>query len=247
MGHELKFGNQKLLGNYLRMGYDPDGSWRIFKLRPDFNPADKVQFEDDITASVVLPRESLNHLDPEYRNESVKLVAELRNAAFPAARTMPFIADSIRMPKRTSRHRIFLFRISSRSQFRMFRRSPMKWWNSTSTPAPMKQLLRDFLQNPETDFVVSSAHPRIVDGGPSKNPRYLQKRPDLTNPRNTYLAEIGTRLAREIPADSPLQFPVNAVLSGRRNNPADQQGGHSSAGCLQSRFTIRNCPSYSWT
>ena len=37
------------------MGYDPDGSWRIFKLRPDFNPADKVQFEDDITASVVLP------------------------------------------------------------------------------------------------------------------------------------------------------------------------------------------------
>ena len=56
-GHELKFGDQKLLGNYLRMGFDPDGSWRIFKLRPDFNPADKVQFEDDITASVVLPRE----------------------------------------------------------------------------------------------------------------------------------------------------------------------------------------------
>ena len=48
------------------MGYDPDGSWRIYKLRPDFNPADKVQVEDDITASVVLPRESLNDLDPEY-------------------------------------------------------------------------------------------------------------------------------------------------------------------------------------
>ena len=52
------------------MGYDPDGSWRIYKLRPDFNPADKVQVEDDITASVVLPAESLNNLDPEYPNKA---------------------------------------------------------------------------------------------------------------------------------------------------------------------------------
>ena len=49
LGHELKFENQKLVSNYLRVGYDPDGSWRIYKLRPDFHPADKVQVEDDIT------------------------------------------------------------------------------------------------------------------------------------------------------------------------------------------------------
>ena len=67
--------------------------------------------------------------------------------------------------------------------------------------------------------------PRIVDGSPSKNPRYLQKRPDLTNPRGTYLAEIGTRLAREIPSEATVHFPVNAVLSGRRNNPADHKAG----------------------
>ena len=82
MGHELKFENQKLTANYLRMGYDPDGSWRIYKLRPDFNPADKVQVEDDITASVVLPKESLNHLDPEYRNPSVKLVQNCETMLF---------------------------------------------------------------------------------------------------------------------------------------------------------------------
>ena len=41
-----------------------------------------------------------------------------------------------------------------------------------------------------------SAHPRLVDGKPSKNPRYLQKRPDLANPRERYLAEIGARLDR---------------------------------------------------
>ena len=63
-----------MVGNYLRVGYDPDGSWRTFKLRPDFNPADKVQVEDDITVSVVLPRESLEFLDPEYPHKSVKLL-----------------------------------------------------------------------------------------------------------------------------------------------------------------------------
>ena len=60
LGNELKFDNQKLVGNYLRMGYDPNGAWRIYKLRPDFNPADKIQVEDDITASVVVPSTSLS-------------------------------------------------------------------------------------------------------------------------------------------------------------------------------------------
>ncbi len=82
LGNELKFEKQKLLANYLRMGYEPDGSCRIYKLRPDFNPADKVQVEDDITASVVLPRESLNNLDPEYRNPSVKLVENCETRLF---------------------------------------------------------------------------------------------------------------------------------------------------------------------
>ena len=82
LGHELKFDNQKLVSNYLRVGYDPDGSWRIYKLRPDFHPADKVQVEDDITASVVLPRDSLNDLDPEYPNPSVKLVMNCETLLF---------------------------------------------------------------------------------------------------------------------------------------------------------------------
>ena len=79
LGNELKFENQKLVGNYLRMGYDPNGSWRIYKLRPDFNPADKVQMEDDITASVVLPSKTLEYLDSEYDNPSVKLVQNCEN------------------------------------------------------------------------------------------------------------------------------------------------------------------------
>ncbi len=85
LGHELKYDNQKLVGNYLRVGFDPQGAWRIFKLRPDFHPADKVQVADDITASVVLPRHSLADFDAKYPNRSAQAGGELRGIPVPAA------------------------------------------------------------------------------------------------------------------------------------------------------------------
>jgi hypothetical protein len=223
-GHELKFDNQKLVGNYLRVGYDPNGSWRIFKLRPDFNPADKVQAEDDITASVVLPRESLAFLDPEYANASVKLVVNCEARLFQrpddaihrgvdrdaeADIASPGLFCSNFEPLSVDDARAIVNRVVDFDQY----------------SDPMKALLASFVAAPRTAYVVSSAHPRIVDGAPSKNPRYLQPRPDLANPRDAYLAEIGTRLAREIPPDRPVHFPVNAVLAGRRNNPPDAKAG----------------------
>jgi hypothetical protein len=65
----------------------------------------------------------------------------------------------------------------------------------------------------------------LVDGKPSLNPRYLQKRPDLVAPRATYLAQIAARLERDIPIARPVHFPVNAVLAGRRNSPPDLAAG----------------------
>ena len=50
----------------------------------------------------------------------------------------------------------------------------------------------------ETSQFVSSANPRIVDGKPTKNPRYLQTRPDLFDPKSVYLALAGTRLRRKL-------------------------------------------------
>jgi len=44
-------------------------------------------------------------------------------------------------------------------------------------------------------------------------------------PANTPLAEIGTRLAREIPSENAVHFPVSGVLAGRRNNPPDAKLG----------------------
>ena len=224
LGHELKFEKQKLLGNYLRMGYDPDGSWRIYKLRPDFNPADKVQVEDDITVSVVLPAASLTNLDPEYHNGSVKLVANCEQLLFQRpddAIHRGFDKDAEADIASTG---VFIsnFEPLTAEDVQSIVDNIVEFDKYT---APMKQLLESFLAKKEPEFAVSSAHPRIVDGGPSKNPRYLQRRLDLVNPRHVHHAEMGTRLAREIPSDRPAFFPVNAVLPGRRNNPPDTKAG----------------------
>jgi hypothetical protein len=79
---------------------------------------------------------------------------------------------------------------------------------------PMQQLIRQSATGGNGAYFVSSANPRIVDGKPSKNPRYLQLRPDLVHPRDAYLAEMGARLARRIPPGRALHRPVNAVLYG---------------------------------
>ena len=53
--HELKLDGRNIVASYLRVGFDRDGKWRTFKLRQDFMPTEKVQMEDDISASVVVP------------------------------------------------------------------------------------------------------------------------------------------------------------------------------------------------
>src|SRR3989338_9384042 len=87
---------------------------------------------------------------------------------------------------------------------------------------PMKKLLTDFLNDArDLGYVVSSAHPRLVDGKPTKNPRYLQTRPDHVQPSRTRIAHNCMRLFRGLDSRSPVHWPVNAVLMGRRNNLAD--------------------------
>jgi hypothetical protein len=61
----------------------------------------------------------------------------------------------------------------------------------------------------------------MVDGAPSKNPRYLQVRPDLVRPARKYIAEMSTRFHRKLDLDETVCHPVDAVLTGRRNNPPE--------------------------
>ncbi|HYI92480.1 MAG TPA: hypothetical protein VEX68_02965, partial [Bryobacteraceae bacterium] len=220
LGHELQYNNQILIGNYLRVGFDPDGSWRIYKLRPDFHPADKVQVEDDITVSVVLPRNGLKHLDAKYMNPSVKLVWNCEQLLFqrPDDAIQPGVDKQAEAD--IAGPGVFLsnYEPLGRDQAQAIVNHTVEF--DKFTP-PMKQLLEDFVACDGPGYVVSSAHPRLVDGKPSKNPRYLQLRPDVVRQRETYLADIGVRLDREIPPEAAVYFPVHAVLAGRRNNPPD--------------------------
>ena len=223
LGHELKFEGEKLVSNYLRIGYDPDGSWRIYKLRPDFHPADKVQFEDDITASIVVPGASLAHLDPAYSNPSVKLAANCENVLFQRPDDAIVRGADRQAEADLAAPGNFLsnFEPITRQHAQAIVDHTSEFDRYTE---PMKRLLLEFLAS-EGLYAASSAHPRIVDGKPSKNPRYLQPRPDRVNAREAWVAETGARLARDVPAGERVFFPVNAVLPGRRNNPPDPKAG----------------------
>ena len=77
-GNSLRLDGTKITVNMLRVGFNTDGSWRLFGLRHDFAPATKVQTQDDITASTVVPG-SLIGQDP---SRSYKLVENCENLLF---------------------------------------------------------------------------------------------------------------------------------------------------------------------
>jgi hypothetical protein len=219
-GNELKCHNRKLVSNFLRVGYDADGAWRVFGLRKDFYPAAKVQMEDDITASVVVPADKLAHLNPEYTNASVKFVQNTESRLFQRPDEAIHPGYDKQAEKDLSEPGNFLsnFQPMAKADAHALTEDALVFANYTE---PMQKLIRESAEPGGTEFFACSARPRLVDGQPSKNPRYLQRRPDLANPRDTYLAEMATRLQRRISLDTPLYTPVNAVVPGRRNNPPD--------------------------
>ena len=85
-GHELKLDGKKLIGAYLRVGLWKNGAWRTYKLRQDFLAADKVQMEDDITAStVVQPSGASDHRSPRQFQRKTSSGGSSRPSARPAS------------------------------------------------------------------------------------------------------------------------------------------------------------------
>ncbi|MCK6488580.1 MAG: hypothetical protein L6R48_09665 [Planctomycetes bacterium] len=222
-GHQLKVDGRAITASYLRVGIGGDGAWRTYKLRQDFVPADKVQLEDDITASVTVPAAWLAQLPGSAAGHgSVKLAENCETRLF----QRPDDAIHRGHDKQAEADLagvngpVFLsnFEPLDAERVRLLLDDPIgldRW------TAPMRRLVEGAARDGQP-FTVSSAHPRLVDGKPSKNPRYLQERPDLVDARGTHLAHISTRLARRMPAGAPLVVPVAAVLGGRRNNPAEK-------------------------
>jgi phosphoenolpyruvate carboxykinase (diphosphate) len=222
--HELKYDGRKMITSYLRVGVRKDGTWRIYKLRQDFVAATKVQTEDDITASTVIPLSYVEgKVNDRYKNPSVKIVKNCENRLFqrPDDAINRGLDTQTELDLSEQGNFISNFQPLSADDARELVEDAIKFQEYS---LPMQSLIR-LAATAEGEYFVSSAHPRLVDGKPSKNVRYLQKRPDLANPRSMYLAQTGTRLSRGLSLDEPVYFPVNAVLQGRRNNPEDKQAG----------------------
>lgn len=222
-GHELKYRHRQLVGTYLRVGLLPPSDWRTYKVRQDFAAAVKLQTEDDISASVVVPGRLLPNLGGADWATSYKFVSNCEYRLF----QRPDDAVHRGLDKQTesdlSRGGNFLsnFEPLSQAQLREMASKPIDF---DAFSPPMQTLLRSALDS-DSSYVVCSANPRLVDGKPSKNPRYLQTRPDLVEPMAAYVAEMGTRLFRALPAEEAVRHPVNAVLLGRRNNPPRRDQG----------------------
>ena len=219
-GNELKCDNRKIVTTYLRIGFDPDGSWRTFGMRKGFHPAAKVQTEDDISASVVVPAEALSDLAPDCTYPALKFIANCEYRLF----QRPDDAIHRGYDKQTELEFVrpgnFLSNYDPLTvpQAREIVEDAILFDKFT---LPMQQFIGDIAASGQPKYFVSTAHPRLVEGKPTKNPRYLQTRPDLLAPRAVYLAEMATRLRRRVPPGRPLHTPVNAVLPGRRNNPPE--------------------------
>lgn len=219
-GNELIYQRQKLITQYLRVGFEEDGTWRTFGLRKDFSPAKKIQTEDDITATSVIPTDQIEGLHPDLTQPSIKFAKNCEYRLFQRPDDAIIRGYDKQAEIDFSRRGTFFsnYEPIPRADAEQMKQDAIRFEQFTQ---PMQEMFNNYLSEDTPDYVISSHLPRIVDGIPTKNPRYLQNRPDLEDPRGLYIAEIGSRFYRRLPIDAPVPMPVNSILLGRRNNPAE--------------------------
>lgn len=219
-GNELRYRKNKINTRYVRVGYREDGSWRIFGVRKDYIPAEKISTEDDITASVTTPRSVIERIDSGFAYPSAKFVMNCENKFFQRPDDAIVRGYDLKTEADMSKPGNFFcnYEPLDRAQALDLMQDAIRFGQYSE---PVQRMFRKHLERGHPDYIVSPAHPRIVDGKPTKNPRYLQTRPDLENPRQRYLAEMGARLYRRLTTDKQMITPVHAVLPGRRNNPPE--------------------------
>jgi len=218
-GNMVRLDGQKVLVSMARVGFQPDGSWRLFTLRHDYAPAVKVQTEDDMTASIVTSPGVVT--GPE--GLSRKVVANCEALLFQRPDDAIYRGYDTQTERDMSGRDLFIsnYQPLIREDVRAMRDDVVAF--SKFTP-PMRTFLSNFADSDPSEqpkFVVSSADPRLIDGVRSRNPRYLQVRPDIAKPRETAIANLASHLYHGLPIDEPLPLPVDVVAAGRRNNPPE--------------------------
>ena len=218
-GNMVRLDGQKVLVSMARVGFQPDGSWRLFTLRHDYAPAVKVQTEDDMTASIVTSPGVVT--GPE--GLSRKVVANCEALLFQRPDDAIYRGYDTQTERDMSGTDLFIsnYQPLTREDVRAMRDDVVAF--SKFTP-PMRTFLSNFADSDPSEqpkYVVSSADPRLIDGVRSRNPRYLQVRPDIAKPRETAIANLASHLYHGLPIDEPLPLPVDVVAAGRRNNPPE--------------------------
>ena len=223
-GKTLSYRHKPLITQYLRVGFAEGGAWRTFTLRSDFAPSQKIQREDDISVSTVVPASFVSGLHPDLQKPSVKYVHNCEYRLFQRPDDAIIRGYDRKTEEDFSRAGMFFsnYEPLDRETVQELVNDTIRF--ETFTP-PMRERLRGFSKKESPSYVISSHQPRIINGEATKNPRYLQNRPDLEDPRGVYLANLGARLYRRIPLSEHVPMPVNAVLPGRRNNPPDPESG----------------------
>ncbi len=217
-GSVLRLDGQRVAVRTLRVGFDRHGSWRVFGLRPDFSPAVKVQTEDDITASVVVPGDAGGRPG----GESVKIVENCERLLFQRPDDAIHRGYDKQAELDIASPGTFLSNFEP-----LDHDDAVRMRDDAVAFSQFTQPVRDLIaaaaleEDPGADYFVSSANPRLVDGKPSKNPRYLQVRPDLSDPVATAAASLAVHLQRQVPVGQELPVPVDIVAAGRRNNPPE--------------------------
>jgi hypothetical protein len=223
-GNSLRYKHNKISASYVRIGFSPEGNWYLHKLRSDFVPSEKIQMEDDISATITLPANQLNNLNPEYSNKSVKLVTNCESYLF----QRPDEAI-IRGYDKDSEADIVSPNTFLTNYEPLTQKDAVELIEDAISfdqyTEPVQKLIKRVVDSDKDCYFVAPSHTRIVDGTPTNNPRYLQRNIFKNETQATYLAEIGIRLHRKIDPEKAAHFPVNAVLPGRRNNPANKKAG----------------------
>ncbi|HAP42499.1 MAG: hypothetical protein A2087_01220 [Spirochaetes bacterium GWD1_61_31] len=223
-GNVIKYEGRPIQASYLRVGFTPEGARSIHKLRQDYMPAAKIQWEDDITASVVVPTARLTGLPEGTHGPGIKFARNCEARFFQRPDDAIHRGYDKQAEADMSRLDNFISNFEPLSRSRagqMLERTV----ELTEYTRPMQQMIIEAERDSHFRWFVASSHPRMVDGKPSKNPRYLQLDRNYQLPMDRYLADVGARLYRMIPADQPIHHPVVALLPGRRNNPPDREAG----------------------
>ncbi len=223
-GTTLMYKNHPVIGSYVRIGFSKDGDWLVHKLRSDFVPSQKIQMEDDISASITIPTNRVKYTNEEYSNPSIKVTANCESHLFQRPDEAIIRGYDLEAERDIVQDGTFLTNyepLTKADAIELLEDAI----NFEMYTEPVKEFIKKIAESDKDNFFVVPSHTRIVTGGPTKNPRYLQKNIYKEETEDMYLAEIGIRLRRRITPDQPVVHAVNAVLPGRRNNPVDKAAG----------------------